>query len=278
MKKTIKPLIMLFLPQIASQIYGVLARTTVGVLSTPSEVAYYDYSQKIIRIILSLINSIGIVLMPRIANISTKNYNDKIPSIIENTFILVSYISIPMSFGMMSISNKLISWFLGAEYIKVGNLICISAIIIIAVSWANIIGIQYLVATNQESKYTFSIILSAIINIIMNLLLIKSHGALGAVISLVCAEFFGIIMQMILVRHQLNIKRMLMSTIKYFIGSIIMSIFVISVGKYINEGFISNIIQVIIGILVYVFIMHILNDSIQKNIFMRLKFIRINNL
>ena len=76
-------------------------------------------------------------------------------------------LSIPMAFGLMGISKVLISWFLGNEYLVVGNILSISSIIVIAVGWANVIGVQYLIATKQENKYSFSIIIAAIVNIIM---------------------------------------------------------------------------------------------------------------
>lgn len=53
MKRTIIPLILLFLPQIASQVYTLLSRTMIGILSTDAQVAFYDYSQKIVRIVLA---------------------------------------------------------------------------------------------------------------------------------------------------------------------------------------------------------------------------------
>lgn len=265
-KKTVKPLIKLFLPQIATQVYTLLARTMVGILSTNDQVAFYDYSQKIVRMILSLITSIGVVLLPRVSNIIGSGKKDDVPKIIEKTFKFVSYISIPMAIGLMSISQILVSWFLGAEYSQVGYLTAISSLIIIAVSWANIIGIQYLIATKQENKYTISIIIAAVINLFMNLILIKKYGALGAVISLIVAEYVGVIIQIILIRKQLPMGSMIKGIFKYFIAAIIMGIVVFWVGKLIDNSFIANIVQGVIGVVIYITIMFILKDETQKEI------------
>lgn len=274
-KKTIKPLVKLFIPQIATQVYTLLARTMVGVLSTNDQVAFYDYSQKIVRMVLSLITSIGIVLLPRVSNIIGNGKKDEVPKVIEKTFKFVSYISIPMAIGLMSISQILVSWFLGVEYSQVGYLSAISSLIIIAVSWANIIGVQYLIATKQENKYTISIVIAAVINLFMNLILIKKYGALGAVISLIAAEFIGVIIQFILVRNQLPIKNMLKSVIKYLVASIIMGLVIIQIGNIINNEFIANVIQVVSGISVYVLIMFIIKDDVQKEALHKVKYILI---
>lgn len=270
-KSTIKPLLKLFLPQVASQVYVLLSRTMIGVLSTKEQLAFYDYSQKIVRMILALITSIGVVLMPRVANIIGNGRHDEVSSIIEKTFKFVSYIAMPMAIGLMCISRILVSWFLGPEFNEVGNLTAISSIIIIAVSWANIIGVQYLIATKQENKYTLSIVIAAIVNLLMNVVLIKAYGALGAVIALVAAEFIGIIIQLLLVRKELNVTKMLYGVIKYIIAAIIMGIVITPIGNIIKNGFAANIIQATLGVGIYALIMFIIKDEVQKDIFKSIK-------
>lgn len=264
--KDIKPLFKLFLPQIATQVYGLVARTMIGVLSTNEEVAFYDYSQKIVMMVLALITSTGVVLMPRVSNIVGKGKKSEVVKLIEKTFEFVSYISIPMAIGLMCVSKGLVSWFLGPEYLVVGNLVAISSIVIIAVSWANIIGIQYLIGTRQENKYTISIIIAAIINLLMNVILIKEYGALGAIISLIAAEFIGPIIQLFLVRKQLRVIYMLKRVSKYFIASICMAIVLVILGNIIQNAFIANVVQVIVGIVIYISILFMLKDDVQREI------------
>ncbi|MGL5354435.1 MAG: oligosaccharide flippase family protein [Clostridium sp.] len=264
--KNITPLVRLFLPQIATQVYGLLARTMIGVLSTNEQVAFYDYSQKIVMMVLALITSTGVVLMPRVSNIIGKGNKDEVVKLIEKTFEFVSYLSIPMAVGLMCVSKGLVSWFLGPEYLVVGNLVSISSVIIIAVSWANIIGIQYLIGTRQENKYTISIIIAAIINLSMNVILIKMYGALGAIISLITAEFIGPIIQLFLVRKQLRVFYMLKRVSKYFFSAICMAIVLTIIGNVINNAFIANIVQVIVGIGIYTSVLFLLKDTVQREI------------
>lgn len=268
-RRTIKPLLKLFLPQIATQVYTLLARTLVGILSTNDQVIFYDYSQKIVNMVLAMITSIGVVLLPRVSNIIGNGKHDEVPRIIEKTFKIVSYLAIPMSIGLMCVSKILVSWFLAPKYLEVGQLTSWTSLIIIAVSWANIIGVQYLIATKQENKYTLSIIIAAIVNLIMNVCLIPKHGASGAIISLIAAEYIGIIIQLILVRKQLPIKRMLFSVIKYGIVSLIMGGSVIFIGNTISNGMLANIAQGICGVIIYVGIMFIIKDDVQQEMITR---------
>lgn len=269
-KKTIIPLLLLFIPQISSQIYMEVSRTMIGIFSNIDEVAFYDYSQKIVRILLTLVTSVGVVLMPRVSNMNSNGKKDEIKEFVSKAFMIISYISIPMAFGLMGISEGLISWFLGEGYFEVGKLAAISSIIIIPVSWASIIGVQYLIATKQENKYTLSVVISAILSLIINIILIPKLGALGAVISLVVAECTGSIIQLILVRKQIKIKNMILGVIKYFIVAIIMLIVIVPVGNIFDNKIIANIVQVMVGIVIYFGTMAITKDKIQNELIQKL--------
>lgn len=270
-KETIGPLLKLFLPQIATQVYGMMDKTMLGVLSTNNQVAFYEYSQKIVKMVLALINSIGVVMMPRMANIIGSGRKEEVPRIIEKTFKYVSYIAIPMAFGLMGISKVMVSWFLGNEYLVVGDILRISSLIIIAVGWANVIGVQYLISTKQENKYSFSIIIAAIVNVIMNLFLLKRIGAYGATLSLIAAEFIGIFIQLLLVKREINIKRMLKEISRYLGAGIIMFISIFKIDIIINNPFICNLVQVIIGCTIYFGFMYIIKDEVQNEMLKKLK-------
>ena len=64
------PILLLFLPQISSEIFGMLDKTMIEVLTHQAELnAYYQYSQKIVKIILIGITSLGIVMIPSLLTI-----------------------------------------------------------------------------------------------------------------------------------------------------------------------------------------------------------------
>ncbi|MCF0149643.1 MAG: flippase [Clostridium sp.] len=265
-KKSIAPLLKLFLPQIASTVYLLLDKSMLGEYSTAAQVAFYDYSQKLIRVILAVIASVGTVLMPRVSNLMGNGKKEEVGLIIEKTFKFISYLAMPTTIGFMCVSEKLVPYFLGEAYAYSGFLSAVCSLIIIAVSWANIIAVQYLIATKQEDKYTVSVIASGILSFIMNLFLLRKYGALGAVISLIAAEYLGIGIQMFLVRRQLPVTRMLKGTIRYLIAAIAMGVPVYIVGTFIEAPLISTIVQGIVGVIVYVLIMFVIKDNVQKEI------------
>lgn len=261
----LKPTIILFIPQIATQIYTVLDKTMIGTLiEEKSEVGFYEQSQKIVKMMLTVITSMGTVMLPRIANKFAVGEDNKIKKSIYNSFNFVYLLSIPMVFGIISIANDLIPWFLGAEFIKSIYIIYAISPIILFIGLSNVIGIQYLLPIKRQKDYTISVIIGAVINLILNLIFIPKLSSIGAAIGTVIAEFSVTLVQFYFIRKEFNIKSILLNSKKYFISSIIMSIVIILCNKFLlyNTGTLLRIVfDMITGIVLYFVLLLILKDE-----------------
>ena len=60
------------IPQFSILIYTSLDKVILGNLANMTEVAYYDQSQKIIRIAVSLVSSVGVALLPRMTYLAQR--------------------------------------------------------------------------------------------------------------------------------------------------------------------------------------------------------------
>lgn len=64
------PLFMLFIPQVTTRIYNLLDTTMLGtIVVNKQETGYYEQSQKVIRLLITLVTSLGVVMIPRVASI-----------------------------------------------------------------------------------------------------------------------------------------------------------------------------------------------------------------
>ena len=64
------PLLMLFIPQITAKLYNLLDTTMLGaIVSNKKETGYYEQSQKVIRLLITVVTSLGVVMVPRVASI-----------------------------------------------------------------------------------------------------------------------------------------------------------------------------------------------------------------
>lgn len=265
----LKASLALFIPQIAIQIYVLLDRTLLGVLSNTVEVGYYENSQKIVKIILTLATAIGTVMMPKIANTVASGNLDKVKYYIRNSFFFVSALSFPLMFGLMGIARQLSPWFFTDQFKGIDTLLIISSSIILAISWSNVIGTQLLIPLNKVKEFTVSVTTGAIINLILNLMILKYLGAVGACISTIIAEFAVTGVQLYFVRGFINIKKLISSSLIFLPPSIFMYLLVSYIGGIMEATIVTNLVQVICGVIGYLVMVEVSYRLIYKMSFLK---------
>ena len=268
----LKATFVLFIPQIAIQIYTVLDKVMIGaIIVDKSEVGFYEQSQKIIKMLLTIVTSLGTVMVPRMANTFINGDNKKIQEYLKRSFNYVFFISIPMIFGVIAIADNFVPLFFGEGYEKVIILMSVISPILLIIGLSNVIGTQYLLPTKRQKEYTISVIIGAIVNFCINMILIKKYGALGASIGTVLAEIVVTITQFIFVRKDINLIKTIKLSFKYILAGFVMFIICLLIKKVIKNSLICIIVQVISGIIVYAMCLIILKDKFVLNIIDKVK-------
>lgn len=270
LKKHMLPVLVLFIPQVASQIYTVLDKTMLGVYSPTVDVGYYDQSQKIVRILLTIITSLGMVMMPRIASLTSKNQHDLVKDTLKKSFTVISFLAVPIAFGIMSVSDRFIPLFFGYEYISVIPLLKISSVLIIIIGLGNVFGTQYMIAVGKNKEYTISVCVGAVVNFILNLILIPKYSALGAVIATVSAELSIALIQLWCSREILDFS-WIKETYRYWVSGIIMLLVLRLLDIGTHRNVLILIRQIAGGMTVYFVMLLILRDKMLKNAFQTVK-------
>lgn len=270
--KHLKDALMIFIPQIAIQIYTVLDKTMLGwILNDMREVGYYEQSQKLIHICLMIITSFGTVMVPRISNLHAENKEEELNQRIVKSFNVVSFIAFPMCFGLMAITSNFVPWFFGIDFLPTINLISILCFLFLAIGFNNITGIQYAISTNNQHKFTVSVLIGAIVNAILNLILIPIFKSSGAALASVIAETIIFIIQIFYFKKTFNFKSIFMTNIKYCYYSIIMFVFIFLIGKILPINIISTLIQILCGIIIYLLMLVLTKDQFLIEIFNKFK-------
>ena len=232
---------------------------------------YYEQSQKIIRIALTIVTALGTVVSPRIANTMANNKKEEVSKYIEKSFKFVWMIGIPIMFGIIAISNTIVPWFLGKGYEQSINLLRIGSLLIMAVGLNNVSGIQYLIPAKKQSLYTKSVAIGAAFNFISNLVLINYLKAEGAIIASVGAEILILLIQLYYIKDDINIKVVYRGSVKYIISGIIMFLICTFIGIKVAPTVLGTMIQIIVGISSYGICLIILKDEFIFNILATLK-------
>ena len=248
----IRPMLVLFVPQIAVEVYEVLDKAMIGAISSDmNQVGCYTQAQKLIRIVLMIVTSLGTVMLSAMSAAFANDDKEKIISTIKKAFRFVYMIAFALAFGLCAISERFVPFFLGPGFDLVGPLTVMTAPILVIIGISNVIGKQYLLPTKQQGAYTVSVVIGALVNVAFNFVLINLYGAKGAAIATVVAELTVMGVEMFYVRRQLPIIECLTPMIKYCVMGIIMFLAVWGIGKVLPSDSIYMIVMIAMGGIVY---------------------------
>lgn len=271
--RQIPAIALLFVPQIANKIYNMLDTTMLGkIIVDKAETGYYEQSQKIIRVLLTLVTSLGTVMVPRMASMFANGEKEKINECIKKSFNFTYMLSFPIMFGLISISRDFVPWFFGPGYTKVIVLMNIITPIILLMGIGNIIGTQYLLPTRRQKEFTISVLMGVIVNFILNFIMINLWSSVGACIATVLSQLVVNIVQLYYVRKEINCSEILKLSYKYLFAGIIMFICCMSI-QLILHGFICFVIQIAVGVVVYGGMLILFKDEFVILLINRIKII-----
>ncbi|MDO4987069.1 MAG: flippase [Candidatus Saccharibacteria bacterium] len=261
--KHLKNTIVLFIPQVAIQVYTVLDKTMIGAIITDkSEVGYYEQSQKLVKVLLAVVTSLGIVMASRIAKYYAAGKKRETEKAMYKSFRVVFLMGMPIMAGLMVTAPTFSPLFYGEGYDAIPLLLRIISPILIFIGMSNVIGIQYLLPTKKQTEYTASVISGAAVNFIANLILIPKLGAVGASIGTVIAEFTTTAAQLYFVRKDFQISKIIFSSFIYIFASIIMVAVCLLIGNFVTVPFYKLIAQVVVGALSYGLVLVIFRDPL----------------
>lgn len=267
-----KNIILLFIPTIAISIYTVLDVTMLGIFTTTKvENGYYELATKLSKTALTVVTSLGTVMIPRISY-----YFEKKQTKLINEYMLKSYqfallLGLPICFGLIGISDNLVPWFYGEGYDKVSVLLKVSGFLVIAIGLSNITGLQYLVPTKQQNKLTKSVCTGALVNIVLNAILIPKWYSVGAAIASVIAEFSVTFVQFVYVKDQFNLKQVAKLVPRYFVASMMMLLLLKAEDIVLQPGIFNTMLMVVSGAVTYFVVLFILRDKFVFEAFAILK-------
>lgn len=264
--KHLKPSLSLFIPQVAITIYLAVNKTMLWQLDNVTASGYYDYSDKLIKLVLAIVTSTGTVMLPHIANLYARKKMKQVKEYLYISFDFVLFIAIPMCFGIAALATSLAPWFFGSEFTMVNKLLMIEAPVIILIGLSNVIGQQYLLPTKQTRTYTVSVVLGAVTNIVINIPLILKYGVYGAMIATLLSELTVTSYQLIKVRTALKLSKLFANVGKYMFAAVIMFMQVYVLNICVKISAISLFFQIIIGLLIYIGMICILQPSILQRI------------
>ena len=243
----IKPVLILFIPVLAYSIYKVMDKIMLGNMSSYDQVGFYNNAEKIINIPMGIITALGTVMLPRMSNIVANGDKKRVDDYIRISAKLVTLLSSAIAFGLMGVSSVLAPVFFGDEFIACGEIIRLLSVTVFFIAWANVIRTQYLIPNKRDSIYLTSTMVGAILNLIINWMLIPKYQANGAAFGTIVAEFSVMLVQMVAVKNELPMRKYIMLYSPILIIGLTMAVLVDRIGIKLGVSISTLAIQILAG-------------------------------
>ncbi len=247
----IKPLLTLFLAVIAVSLYTVFDKTLLGLLSTKDNVAFYEYSDKIVRVPITFIAMIGTVLFPRSCRYAEENNFGKLSENFSICLTVASFIGFTASFGIASVADSFAVLYYGEDFAVCGSVMVSMCPLILVIGLGDAVRSCYIYPLKHDSTMVKIVTINAVVNLILSALLIPVLGIYGAVIGTVSAELTGFCLQIWLYRKYVSVKDYVTAALPFLVIGVIMYAGVKLVAHYIDGSIVALIVQVAVGAVIY---------------------------
>lgn len=263
--KHLKSLLTLFSFRIVNGISSNLDKLMLGIFLAYADVGIYSTGVKFVLLIIPLIETVGVVLFPKITIAATENKEVYLENLRFN-YNIILLISIPMTVGMFLISPEIMLLFAGEKFS--GSIVVsrIMSLIIILCPIGDLLGSKTLLVYNKDRWLLECSIIVAISNIAFNLIGIPLLGIIGACIASVLCYLIAVVSRYIFTRKIINFNLLSAELFLYILYTIPFVILYFIFKSFITNSVLSLFLYIIACALIYFCELIVFKDKTTKHI------------
>jgi O-antigen/teichoic acid export membrane protein len=191
----LKAVAVFFAMACASTVYTNLDTVMLGFMTSDETVGYYNAAVRIKSILVSIVTSLGAVLLPRASYYVERGEMDRFRQITRKALNFVFLAAVPMMIYFMVFARQGIFLLSGENYAGAVRPMQWIMPTLLFIGLSNVLGIQILVPLNREKVVLWSIIAGAAVDVVLNVALIPQYGASGAAAATSVAELVVLAVQ-----------------------------------------------------------------------------------
>lgn len=264
-RKHMPPILMLFSLILSQTIYTSSDTTILGLCKGDYQVGLYSTSVKIYNIVNTVVASVAWVVMPQLsANFAKINF-EKINSLLKYSLNFIIVLGLPCLVGLNIITKEIIILIAGRTYLGAElslRILTISLGFSFISGW---IGNMMMLPAGKENICLKASVISAVVNIILNLILIPKWGLNAAAITTAISEFIGIIIKIPYIEKEIKIegfKNMIEAPIVGSLGILLVGVIV----KYcLKSQYMIAIVTIVISCFEYLFVLMVMKNEFAIN-------------
>lgn len=202
LRRHMKPVFIFFAMSCATIIYTNLDTVMLGFMKSDAEVGLYNAAVKVKSILLGIVTSLGTVLLPRVSYYLENGMIIEFKKIAAKALHFVQLLAVTLCVYFIMFAEESIYFLSGTAY--AGAVLPMQIIMptLILIGLTNIMGIQMLVPMGKEKCVLYSEIAGAVLDLVLNAVLIPLYGASGAAVGTLAAETMVCLVQFGFLREE----------------------------------------------------------------------------
>lgn len=250
----------LFVPVLSIQVYTVLDQTMLGAMINTTQVGYYAQSQKIVKLVSTVLYALTAVILPRMSVVLAEKKLEQANEYYRKVICFSMMLILPMMTGMIFLSDYLVPVFLGEKFAECVPLLKVFSLLLITQGIGQIGG-TLLISLKKQKQYTTAVTAGAVVNLCCNFLLIPAFGAIGATIASVTAELCVEVLMLYYIRPEFHNGVLWTSFLNYLLPTVGMCAALTAVKYFLAVNLISLVLLTFLGMTVYGLLLLVRRDA-----------------
>lgn len=213
-KEHIKSMFTLFSFRIVRGISTNLDKMMIGFMMLYENVGVYSAGVKIVLLIQPLVETVGVVLFPKI-NISANSSQEEYHKNLKINYDLILMMGMPMAVGIFLVSQGLIPLFAGENYTDAIAVSRIMAAMVVLGPIGDMLGSKIILVFKKDKWLLYCSILTAVSNLILNIIFIPLWGINGAAVASVASCAVSVVSRYIVTLKLTKVNLFTKSLLKY---------------------------------------------------------------
>lgn len=171
-----------FISSVGGYFYSWMDVAIIGFFLTQSEVGVYEIAWRVTVVVMLFSNSIATTIFPQVSQWNAEGATERIESMLPKAIAPALFVAIPAFLGVVLFSREILGIVFGREY-SAGWLILIILMGEKVVQSVHIILGRSLQGIDRPDLAAKAGIIAILLNLILNIVLIITHGIVGAAIA-----------------------------------------------------------------------------------------------
>lgn len=263
LKRHLVPVFVLLLSTLAIELYSKVDTTMLGIMCNESTVGYYTNSVKVINALLVAMTAVTAVFLPRLSLFYKENKKEYNKLVNEGVKILL-FLSLPLCIGLIIVSDDFVNVIFGSAFSAASMALRILSPLIIIKGIGDLLNYQVIISAGKEKFFLITNSSAAVLNIILNYLLIPVYQQDGAAIASVISELVVNVGMFIVSSRIVKIRIEKRFVITETISVLLMGIIVLAVNNILINSTIRLLLSVVCGAVVYLAVNLIMKNEMLK--------------